>query len=98
MATYSLLSGPPLFLLLYSHSLSAPGVTPTSTPTPTPYDSRLWRHTERERVEGTLDWQPACTLSGYFERPVLSVDWSHKSGLIAAGGEDDRVTVRASKW
>jgi len=38
-------------------------------------------------------WKCVCTISGYHERPVYDVDWSHVSGLIASAGGDDCIYI-----
>jgi len=38
-------------------------------------------------------WKCVCTLSGYHDRPVYDVDWSHRSGLIASAGGDDCINI-----
>jgi len=38
-------------------------------------------------------WKCVCTLSGYHDRPIYDVDWSHVSGLIVSAGGDDCINV-----
>ncbi len=38
-------------------------------------------------------WRRACTLSGYHERTVYSVDWSRLHGRIATGAADNCIRV-----
>lgn len=41
----------------------------------------------------TKGWKHLCTLSGYHERTIFSVDWSKVNGLIATGSADDSIRL-----
>eukprot|EP00824_Muranothrix_gubernata_P010167 TRINITY_DN2304_c0_g1_i1.p1 TRINITY_DN2304_c0_g1~~TRINITY_DN2304_c0_g1_i1.p1 ORF type:complete len:344 (+),score=21.95 TRINITY_DN2304_c0_g1_i1:137-1033(+) len=45
-----------------------------------------------ESVED-MAWRQACTLSGYHDRAIYTVDWSHVTGRIASGSGADDIAV-----
>ncbi|XP_039266656.2 putative cytosolic iron-sulfur protein assembly protein CIAO1 [Styela clava] len=38
-------------------------------------------------------WKCICTLSGFHERTIFSVDWCHQTGLIATACADDAIRI-----
>jgi len=58
---------------------------------------KIWQCYYPNNAEGVTttdpNWKCVCTLSGYHDRPVYDVDWSHDSGLIVSGGGDDSIFV-----
>ncbi|XP_052803579.1 probable cytosolic iron-sulfur protein assembly protein CIAO1 homolog [Mya arenaria] len=38
-------------------------------------------------------WKCVCTLSGYHDRTIFDVDWSHLTGRLVTGGGDDCIRV-----
>jgi WD40 repeat protein len=54
----------------------------------------VWERTPSKEPAGPKGpkWRVGCTLSGYHERSVYSVDWS-ANNLIASAGGDDRINI-----
>ena len=43
--------------------------------------------------DGESTWKCVCTLGGYHQRTIYSIDWSHLSGDIATAGGDDIIRI-----
>lgn len=60
---------------------------------------KIWREYQPGNPEGvpTINrdptWKCVCTLSGYHERPVYDVSWSHSTDLIATASGDNCITI-----
>eukprot|EP00249_Psilotum_nudum_P012581 c23865_g1_i1 orf=150-1292(+) len=47
-----------------------------------------------KNVDGkSVPWKHLCTISGYHDRTIFSVDWSKSTGIIASGAGDDCIRL-----
>ncbi|KAM4037875.1 putative cytosolic iron-sulfur protein assembly protein CIAO1 [Anomaloglossus baeobatrachus] len=56
---------------------------------------RIWRHIRSEEEQGKKDptWKCVCTLTGYHNRTIYDVNWSHLTGAIATACGDDAIRI-----
>ncbi|CAI9097742.1 OLC1v1034223C3 [Oldenlandia corymbosa var. corymbosa] len=60
---------------------------------------KIWRAPGLERMQcgdGYAPWRHICTLSGYHDRTIFSVNWSRRDGIIASGAADDAIRLFAA--
>ena len=60
---------------------------------------KIWQCYYPNNAEGIITtgndptWKNVCTLSGYHNRSVYDVDWSHQSGAIVSASGDDSIRI-----
>ncbi|CAD5125031.1 DgyrCDS13271 [Dimorphilus gyrociliatus] len=54
---------------------------------------KLWKEFKPSIGSNNAIWKCVCTLSGYHDRPVYSVDWCHKTDLILTACGDNAIRV-----
>ena len=60
---------------------------------------KIWQEYLPGNPEGVVTtgndptWKCVCTLSGYHERVIYDLDWSHMTGLIVSSSGDDSIKV-----
>lgn len=54
---------------------------------------KIWKRFKKDSLQNNYDWKCVCTVSGFHDRAIYTVDWCHITGLIATGCGDNCIRI-----